>query len=95
MLNPRIVAILDGIGAQVGREIRVTRGFVTYADAEREYVDYKEGKRGPTPKPSESVHATGNAVDIHVDDIPAVHEYAEGFGLVCPRPEEPWHWELA
>lgn len=94
MLDPRLVARIDGIEAQIGRPLAVFKGKVNRAQAEKDYAAYQDGTGPLAPKPEASPHVQGIAIDVPPEEYTVLEQYADEYNLVRPREEEPWHWEL-
>lgn len=95
MLDPRLTARLDGIEAQINRPLAVFKGWVSPAQAAKEYEEYQAGTGPLAPKPGSGPHELGIAVDVAPSDYEVMEKYADEYNLVRPREEEPWHWELS
>ena len=94
MLDPRLVARIDGIEAQIGRPLAVFKGKVEREQAEREYAAYQNGTGPLAPHPDSAPHVQGIAIDVAPEEYGVLELYAVEYNLFRPNDDEPWHWEL-
>lgn len=98
-LDRDLLARLNQVGVQLGKQVHVESGFRSREEQAHLYQMYLNGTGNLAAPPGYSNHESGKAADVYVDGIAlASHarakDIAQSLGLGWPVGGEAWHTEI-